>query len=877
MINRNRKRMAGLILAIVMLLTAGAVPALAEDAGESQAFRVWDTDIRLSITRESQLMQEAGMDLAAWDEAVEQSRQNGLSHTIRAGLITAADPDTPVLKEDGTIFQIGASSLFGPVTDAMDAYCLAYRLAGAMGGSSQTRLILKSRLTMNDDTVWSFQQIFDGEEVLGGTLKLAVDGDNAVTAVFSCLDMEASREQTLITREEAEALVKSHCEKSGLSSYVLEEYTDRVSISPVDMPTALNLDIDLGPVPDQVVWIVYTANEGENADQTDAYPCLAHYVQVNGNYLYSFPVARPADEEALCGYRKPDVFAGLKPDTYTGEITDINGNVRTVTVPVMRSEADNCWYLGDVENRIAFADFAEAAYGENHEIVLLKSEDNRSWDSEDIYAFYNYLRAFDFYADMGWNGPDGQGTDVLIFRGMVYSNGMVFQNACSLGKVEGWQVFSYSPYSDDGDPLRLTWGLDVMAHEFTHTFTGTVMNQNLYENDFGAINEAMSDILGNLVEFICRDTDDSTWLLGENTGTVIRSMTDPKAFGQPACVWDLHYGPATAAPNTINDRGGVHFNSSLLNLIAARLCTEYGMSYEDAVSFWVMTAMGMTPRTDYYRMVPLMNWALKRTGLDERYQDALDRLIADTRIGSTGFPESLPEGQKLVRLVLPDTEAFQNKEWVLLVYQFDIAKQAVLREALADYIDALLKDPDQRRALSDGIRSILETMRLQESELDSPSLTMDDPDEQEQADPLRNLFSELFAAASSKVVKSQTEMISWEENDTGVIPVVVYDQPSVYVLLNVLDGGSKINKIVFLLAGSWYDLTDFIQNDYGNPDETTRQQLLSLSKALGRQALSNFLGTGDTGNTQPVQTDSQAYPVEYLPTVGLEKIKLDTQ
>ena len=70
MINRNRKRMAGLILAFVMLLTAGAVPALAEGAREGQAFRVWDTDIRLSITRESQLMQEAGMDLAAWDEAV---------------------------------------------------------------------------------------------------------------------------------------------------------------------------------------------------------------------------------------------------------------------------------------------------------------------------------------------------------------------------------------------------------------------------------------------------------------------------------------------------------------------------------------------------------------------------------------------------------------------------------------------------------------------------------------------------------------------------------------------------------------------------------------------------------------------------------------
>ena len=63
----------------------------------------------------------------------------------------------------------------------------------------------------------------------------------------------------------------------------------------------------------------------------------------------------------------------------------------------------------------------------------------------------------------------------------------------------------------------------------------------------------------------------------------------------------------------MNDRGGVHFNSSLLNLIAARLCTEYGMSYEDAVSFWIMTAMGLTPRTDYIQMGALLNWALDET------------------------------------------------------------------------------------------------------------------------------------------------------------------------------------------------------------------------------------------------------------------------
>ena len=870
---KNRKRLAGLFLALVMLLTAGAVPAWADDAGEAPSFREWETDIRLSITPETGLMQEAGMDLAAWDEAVAQRKQDGLSHSIRAGLITAVDKDALLLKEDGRIFQIGASGLFGPVTDALDAYRLAYRLVSAMGGSAKTVMALKNRLTMNDTTIYSFQQIFDGEEVLGGTLKIAVDADNAVTAVFSCLDPEASREQTVVSREEAKAIVAAHCEENGLPAEVLDEYTERSNINILDLPGAMNLDVDIDTIPDQIVWVVYTANEGENADQPDLYPYLAHYVQLNGNYRYSLPVARPSDDSALCGYRKPDVFAGLEPDTYTGEITDINGNVRTVTVPVMRSETDDCWYLGDVENHIAFADYVTCAYGENHDIVLLKSEDNKSWDSEDIYAFYNYLHAFDFYADMGWMGPDGQGTDVLIFKGMAYSNGMVYDNACSLGKLSGWQIFAYAAYSDSGEPLRLTWALDVMAHEFTHTFTGTVMNMNLYENDLGAINEAMSDILGNLVEYICKDTDDPTWMIGENTGDPLRRMTDPQSFCQPAYVWDIYYGPHVTTPNTMNDRGGVHYNSSLLNLIAADLCTEYGMSYEDAVAFWVMTAMGMTPRTDYYQMAPLLNWALKQTGLDGQYQEALDRLVADTRIDSKGFPESLPEGQKLINLVLPDTEAFHSKDWVMFAYQYDLAKQSELRDELAQYVAVLLKDPEQRKAFSESLQNIMDSLHLQDSELDSPTLTMDEPDDQEKDDPLYSLFFDLVSAASNKVIKSETQVITWEQDDTGIIPAVVYDRPSIYVLMNISDGGSKLNKVVVLIGGIWYDLTDFVFDDYGNPDETTSQQLLALSKMLGSQALTAILGTDKPAAAQTVQPASGSVPIEYLSTVGLENIR----
>ena len=38
--------------------------------------------------------------------------------------------------------------------------------------------------------------------------------------------------------------------------------------------------------------------------------------------------------------------------------------------------------------------------------------------------------------------------------------------------------------------------LDVIAHEFTHCVTASLMTYNSYTTDYGAINEAMSDIQG---------------------------------------------------------------------------------------------------------------------------------------------------------------------------------------------------------------------------------------------------------------------------------------------------------------------------------------------------------------------------------------------
>lgn len=846
------------VLGVILALTAPAAvyagPVFSgSDAGipaqaSETAYREWQTDTRLSIRREAQLMQEAHMSLGAWDAEAEERKQQALKDPFTEKALLEADPDADIRREDGRIYYIGPNELFRPVENALDAYELAYRLVVPAGGSEKTDLRLWSKLGVNDQTVYSFQEIADSEAVQGSTLKIAVDGEDEVTAVFVNLLPEDSedrkdsgKENVLVSREEAEKAVLSHCgSEGGAAAEIYTDCTERVIHVPMDMAYMLDLEMDAETLPDQLLWVVYTSN---GAEDKETYPYLAHYVKLDGTWLYSLPVKEPGDEESRNGYRKQDVFKGMTADEYTGEITDINGRARTVTVPVMRGE-DGLWYLGDTDRRIAVADFYDAAYVAGHPLHLVKSPDNRGWDNEDLYMYYNYIRAWDFYADMGWTGPDGQGTDVVILKGLAYRTRASYENACSIGKVENFQMFGYAPYEDGGKALGLVQALDVMAHEYTHSFTATVMNENLYRNDLGAINEAMSDIAGNLAEYVCRDTEDTEWMLGENTGSAIRCMSDPKKYSQPAYVWDLCYGPYTDDPGISNDNGGVHVNSSLLNRIAALLCLDHGMSYEEAAAFWMTAAMGMTPGADYRQIGALLEWAAAASG-NEKYLDALEELIEEERLEAVDLPEELPEGQKLVVLRLPETETFEDENWSLLAYQLDLKSLLYLQTEFVKMYLALRQDSEDLSKITDVLQEIVEHMKL-----DGTKIKLDDV---ETGEELGDAILKILGQSGKGLV---TQLLSWEERGTGEIPVIAEtDKPTLYLMLNISGGGSKMNGVAVLIAGRWYDLQHL--------DETFVEQLID-----------SFF-SDDTDEPEQENGIERSVEAEYLPTKGLENIRLD--
>ena len=111
---------------------------------------------------------------------------------------------------------------------------------------------------------------------------------------------------------------------------------------------------------------------------------------------------------------------------------------------------------------------------------------------------------------------------------------------------------------------------DVVAHELGHGVTQQTSGL-MYWFQSGAINESMSDVVGELVDLtdgIGDDTEPTRWQLGEDlsprAGGIARDMADPPAYGQPDHTSSHLYEPAF----DYSDNGGVHTNSGVPNKTA---------------------------------------------------------------------------------------------------------------------------------------------------------------------------------------------------------------------------------------------------------------------------------------------------------------------
>lgn len=101
---------------------------------------------------------------------------------------------------------------------------------------------------------------------------------------------------------------------------------------------------------------------------------------------------------------------------------------------------------------------------------------------------------------------------------------------------------------------------DVVAHELTHGVT-QFSSRLIYSNESGALNEAMSDIFGALVDRQVGAEGMNVWLVGEGIvkgDGAIRDMSNPARKG--------HYDYYPLRYQGEQNNGGVHWNSGIVNL-----------------------------------------------------------------------------------------------------------------------------------------------------------------------------------------------------------------------------------------------------------------------------------------------------------------------
>ncbi|MFC0008035.1 M4 family metallopeptidase [Micromonospora siamensis] len=231
-------------------------------------------------------------------------------------------------------------------------------------------------------------------------------------------------------------------------------------------------------------------------------------------------------------------YSMVDPSHGNGRTCDMN-NTTSGTCTTF-TDADNTWGTGSNSNRQSAA----------------------------VDAHFGAAKTFDYYKNVhGRNGIFGNGTGVpsRVHYGSNYVNAF----------WDGSQM-TYGDGSSNAKPLV---SLDVAGHEMSHGVTENVVPGGLtYSGESGGLNEATSDIFGNMVEFYANaPSDPGDYQVGEKiningNGTPLRYMYNPSLDGSSDSCWttstknkDVHYssGPAN------------HF---FFNLAEGTGATSYGTS-----------------------------------------------------------------------------------------------------------------------------------------------------------------------------------------------------------------------------------------------------------------------------------------------------------
>ena len=318
----------------------------------------------------------------------------------------------------------------------------------------------------------------------------------------------------------------------------------------------------------------------------DQAPRLAWKLTVSASFMNSWLVIIDAVDGRIL-----DRITQCLDSSAPGSSKDLEGIVRNFTV----WSAGGTFSLADTSKKmfnpafdpikdphgvISIFDAREVTSQNLKTVFLVDSTSATTWLPEAVSALFNFGLTYDYYSDrLNRNSLDGKGGNIQAVVRVAQ-----LDNAFWNGELKMMFFGNVRPY-----PVAL----DVVGHELAHGVTQNTADL-IYELQPGALNEALSDIFGEMVE--AHATGQIDWKLGEKLGLVFRDMKNPASIqinglNRP---YPAKMSEFVDLPNSNDsDHGGVHINSSIINhayyLLAEGLNGAVGLADAEQIFYHCLT------------------------------------------------------------------------------------------------------------------------------------------------------------------------------------------------------------------------------------------------------------------------------------------------
>jgi len=400
----------------------------------------------------------------------------------------------------------------------------------------------------NDEYGWTYikmQQYYKGVEVYGG--QVILHGKNNLIVKLNGTYYPTPKIDN----------ISPAIDENQVSNIVVADVKTIATFKPLSIPEMQILNYS-EPIVNLIIY-----HPDRKLDQEK----LAYHVTVRPNFLDRYEYFVDAKTGGII-----DKYNNTCTDgPATAQAVDLNGISRTINTYLVGSKyymIDGSKSMFNVsqsqmpDNPVGGIMTLDANNTTSNDMSLYHiTSTNNSWNNPTaVSAQYNADYTFNYYKNThNRTSINGQGGTIISIINIADDNGSGLDNAFWNGQAmfygNGNQLF-----------LPLAGALDVGAHEMTH---GVIQNTaNLeYKNESGAINEAMADIAGTMV-------DRNDWQLGEDvipsnsqyfpTGA-LRDMQNPHNGGSSFS--DPSYQPMHTNEKYTgsNDNGGVHTNSGIIN------------------------------------------------------------------------------------------------------------------------------------------------------------------------------------------------------------------------------------------------------------------------------------------------------------------------